>query len=80
MRLSATRARFPLIPNSPDRRTRWETGSSGGSSPSRALASTDRAVSGVAPSSPPDGPATPPSGPGIITPLHQLILCCNIAA
>ena len=47
IRLSATRARFGLIPNRPARCTRWATGSSGGSSPSSALARTDRAVSGA---------------------------------
>ena len=46
IRLSATRARLSLIPNRPANLTRWATGNSGGSSPSRALASTDRAVSG----------------------------------
>ena len=50
MRLSATRARFSLIPNRPVSRTSWATGSSGGSMPRSALARTDRAVSGGAPS------------------------------
>ena len=51
MRLSATRARFSLMPKSPVNRTSWATGSSGGSMPSSALASTDRAVrGGLAPS------------------------------
>ena len=48
MRLSATRARFSLMPKRLVRRTSWATGSSGGSMPSSALARTDRAVSGVA--------------------------------
>ena len=55
MRLRATRARFSLMPNSPVRRTNWATGSSGGSMPSRALAMTERAVSGR-----PGAPATGP--------------------
>ena len=47
MRLSATRARFSLMPKRPVRRTSWATGNSGGSMPSNALASTERAVSGT---------------------------------
>jgi hypothetical protein len=47
MRLSATRARFAVTPNSPANRTSWDTGSSGGSIPKRALARTERAVKGV---------------------------------
>ena len=47
MRLRATRARLALMPKRPLKRTSWATGSSGGSMPKRALASTDRAVNGL---------------------------------
>ena len=50
IRLRATRARFSLTPNREAMCTRWATGSSGGSSPSRVLARTDRAVKALLPS------------------------------